>query len=255
MSPRRSTPAPAPATAPAPASRPAVEPEEAPRRSHSQAWMVTFTDLVALMLTFFVLLFAMSQIEQRQWQALVHSLAQELDQIPDSTEAKPAIDFHIDKDVPIPGTDLDYLAPVVLQQIGAQRDLARSVIRRLPDRIVISLPGALLYPPGSAELRPEAGEIVFAIGGVLRNLNNIVEIEAHSDPSAPSADTAWGLSLTRAMALSARLSEAGYPRGLLARGFGDTRPGELEHVLSEDRAADFASRIDIVIRDQAQGTP
>ena len=47
----------------------------------SQAWLVTFTDLVALMLTFFVMLFAMSKIEHRQWQNLTDALAQDLDAV------------------------------------------------------------------------------------------------------------------------------------------------------------------------------
>jgi len=52
---------------------PSCPPAESQRSS--QAWLVTFTDLVALMLTFFVMLFAMSKVEQRKWQNLTDALA------------------------------------------------------------------------------------------------------------------------------------------------------------------------------------
>src|SRR3546814_7872199 len=48
-------------------------------QSDAQAWLLTFTDLTALMLTFFVLLFSMSTIEKPNWQSLVNSLAPRLD--------------------------------------------------------------------------------------------------------------------------------------------------------------------------------
>src|SRR3546814_1780661 len=41
-------------------------------QSDAQAWLLTFTDLTALMLTFFVLLFSMSTIEKPNWQSLVN---------------------------------------------------------------------------------------------------------------------------------------------------------------------------------------
>ena len=42
-------------------------------------WLTTFTDLTALMLTFFVLQFSMSKIDQVQWQNLADAFQQKLD--------------------------------------------------------------------------------------------------------------------------------------------------------------------------------
>src|SRR3546814_1706569 len=46
---------------------------------NAQAWLLIFTDLTALMLTFFVLLFSMSSIQESDWQNLVDSLSTKLD--------------------------------------------------------------------------------------------------------------------------------------------------------------------------------
>ncbi|MBT3305153.1 MAG: chemotaxis protein MotB, partial [Alphaproteobacteria bacterium] len=41
-------------------------------------WLITFTDLVALMLAFFVMLFAMSNVKVSDWQNVIDSLSQTL---------------------------------------------------------------------------------------------------------------------------------------------------------------------------------
>ena len=41
----------------------------------SPAWMATFSDLMNLLLCFFVLLFSMSNIDEAKWEELVNSLS------------------------------------------------------------------------------------------------------------------------------------------------------------------------------------
>ncbi len=52
-----------------------------PKQKVSQAWLITFTDLTALMLTFFVLLFSMSEVRQGAWDAVVQSLSVKLNPV------------------------------------------------------------------------------------------------------------------------------------------------------------------------------
>ena len=48
------------------------ETEDTPRaRRPSKAWMIIFTDLVSLMLTFFVMLFAMSNVKVDKWDSMI----------------------------------------------------------------------------------------------------------------------------------------------------------------------------------------
>jgi len=44
----------------------------------SRAWMIIFTDLVSLMLTFFVMLFAMTSVKPDRWDETVDSLSRTL---------------------------------------------------------------------------------------------------------------------------------------------------------------------------------
>ena len=47
-------------------------------RASSRAWLITFTDLVSLMLRFFVVLFAMSIVKYDEWKNISDSLSQTL---------------------------------------------------------------------------------------------------------------------------------------------------------------------------------
>ena len=50
----------------------------APAALDSPAWLITFADLAALMLSFFVMLFAMKSVETEAWHAVRESLSLEL---------------------------------------------------------------------------------------------------------------------------------------------------------------------------------
>lgn len=237
------------------------------RRPIGDAWMVTFADLVALMLTFFVLMFAMSHVERYKWQSLVRSLAGSLDSIRSVDDAKPAIAFQIDQDAPTPGTDLNYLAPLILRRTETDPALSESIVRHDADRVVLSLPADVLFDAGATDIPARAGQTIYAVGSLLRTLDNRAEVHGYvSSPagqtgaddgggqSGSSQDPAgWGMSLARAEAVAAALAEVGYDRPMVVRGFGEVRHGELPSDLDNAQRARFVDRIDIVILDSDGG--
>ncbi len=222
--------------------------------SANQAWMITFTDLVALMLAFFVLLFAMSQVEQKKWQGLVDSLNADFSALKSVERIKPALDYHPEDEAVVPGADLDYLAPVLRQQIAAHALLARGTIRRLPDRLVVTLPADLLFRANATTLAPGARDAGFALGGVLRNLNNRIEVAArvrHSDRTQGRRSD-WQLALARAALFTGMLTRAGYRGPIVARGIAERRAGRQAPASSAEPGRLQGDRLDIVIHEFAR---
>ena len=220
---------------------------------NAQAWLLTFTDLTALMLTFFVLLFSMSTIKDSDWQNLVDSLAPRLDRLQEVTVALPQSEKAAEPVERTPGTDLDYLAAVLREQMQAEPALQQVRVSREASRLVISVPGDLLFAPGSTELG-EAGEhSVFALSTVLRSLRNVIEIAGHADPQQPSGSgawpTNWELSLGRAAVLSGVLTKLGYQGAILVRGYGHAHYAEIDASLPEDERMAQARRVDIIVHD------
>ncbi len=226
--------------------------------SASQAWMITFTDLVALMLAFFVLLFAMSQVEQKKWQGLVDSLSADLNGLKSVEHVKPALDYHPEDEAVVPGADLDYLAPVLRQQIAAHALLARGTIRRLPDRLVVSLPADLLFQANATTLASGAAggarDAGFALGGLLRHLNNRIEVVArvrHSD-RAQGRRSDWQLALARAALFTNMLTRAGYRGPIIARGTVESRAERRAPASGAEPDWVLGDRLDIVIHEFAR---
>lgn len=223
------------------------------KRDNSQAWLLTFTDLSALMLTFFVLLFSMSTVDDADWQNLTDALAPRLPTLQQVTVALPTSDETADAVERVPGTDLDYLQAVLKQQVTGNEALSGATVTRDGELLIVSLPGDLLFAPGSIELGEAGQEAVFALSGVLRTLRNVVEIAGHADPTPPGASypSNWELSLARAAALSGVLGDLGYDGRIVARGYGHAQYSAIDTDLPVAQRMARARRVDILIHSYA----
>ncbi len=218
-----------------------------------QAWLLTFTDLTALLLTFFVLLYSMSTINDDDWQNLVQALSPKLDSVQEVTVALPTSDQDTEAVERVPGTDLTYLSKLLKELVIEDPILNEAQIVREDERIVLSLPGDLLFASGSIVLNDQAKAAVFSLGGMLRNLRNIVEVAGFADPAAPRRRFAnnWELSLARAAALSGELANSGYRGEILVRGYGHARYQAPARAEDRDASMAAARRVDIIIHAHA----
>ena len=215
------------------------------------AWMVTFTDLVALLLTFFVMIFAMSHVKTTEWSSLTESLRRHLNSVAGQTVASPSMRM----DGPSPdraaGADLDYLAELLAGHLSDTPALADAQMRRGEDRLVVALPADLLFNAGDFTLTADAADAVFQLGGVLRNMPNGIAVVGHADPRKPGSayPSNWELSLLRAQAVAAALREGGVDGRIRARGQGDSRFADLPTGVDQAERFALARRVDLVIHE------
>ena len=223
------------------------------RAGTPSTWLVTFTDLVALMITFFVLLFSMSQVEERKWQNLTNALSKKADLVREVTVALPTEQLDIDVVETEPGADLDYLASVLRRHMADDPLLAEGYVERRADRLIVSLPVDLRFANGNRGLSADATEAIRALGGLLANISNRIEVDGHARPGATAEgfDSPWSLSVARAMRVGVLLSESGYQNRIVVRGLGAARYGMLSPDLTEAQRRVLGRRIDIVIHEDA----
>jgi len=224
------------------------------RKNDPHAWLVTFTDLIALMLTFFVMLFAMSNVKTDQFQNLSESLRERLSTVLDQDRASPTFKLDMPSSDRTPGADLDYITELLRSQLAEHPGLRRSVVRREQGRVFVSLPADMLFAGGEFELKGEAAKAVFALGGILRNFENRIEVAGHADPRQPQSryPSNWELSLLRAQSVASALNRAGYDAPVIARGYGHSQYGELPESMPENQRQALARRVDVVIGASAQ---
>jgi len=213
------------------------------------AWMVTFTDLVSLLLTFFVMLFSMSTVQIDKWDAITDSLSTTLNPKKTETVATATADYNISTVFRKRAINLEYLQAVLAEKMENDKILSRSMVQLLDDRLLISLPGDLLFTSGSKNLSSRAQETMLKLGDVLRHVSNQIVITGHTDPEpAQGLDYAsnWELSLFRAIAVGNALRKSGFTQEFLAYGYGDSGYGQLPAIPEQQKTA-LARRVDILV--------
>jgi chemotaxis protein MotB len=221
------------------------------QKSHqpSVIWIISYIDLITLMLSFFLMLFAMSHIKLDKWEHLVDALSTTLNPSRTKPNAEPVAEYNISTIFRKRAINLDYLSAVLEQKIDKSDVLKDSLVMLLDDRIILSLSGGRLFREGAAELTDQAGRELFELGGVLRSIENTIGVAGYSEESnfeGASYASDWELSLARAVSVANAIKRAGYGDEILSYGYGRSRNVELAGLAPERRAI-LSRRIDIVI--------
>lgn len=220
--------------------------------SNSNAWMLTFADLLSLMLTFFVLLYAMSVMEEVKFKQIAKSLMQQLNplnKIEDKfTQPAQKSITRFNTEIAV---DLDYLYTILTEKINDVPELSGTRILRLDDRIVITLPSDRYFAAGDAYLTSDAKSAVFLLGEIVSTIGNSIDVNGHTDP-APTSGTSypsnWELSLARAATVAGALRRSGYLHPIHVFGYGESRYDELPSNRTTAEKDALARRVDIAIR-------
>lgn len=218
-------------------------------------WLLSFGDVTALMLTFFVMLFAMSQVNSEKWDAVI-SVISTRSEINPNLKPNPNSEKNIASVKMLPALPPEYLSGILKESLSADPVLSRAIVSLMDERVIISLPSDQVFLPGSSLIAAPAERSLFRLAGVLNKFGNQIIVEGHTDPS-PVTNQAfssnWELSLARALSVSQYLKNAGYPYDLTALGLGEGKYRFLNPELSEDRRYQLSRRVDIVIYADAGG--
>ena len=205
--------------------------EECPK---PPAWLTSFGDLMSLLLTFFILLYSMSIISlEKFYQVLkglvtafgAQSVVFEEGTLPEGRRVNvPMENFHVkvEKYKELKKTLQEIKTELYKSGVWSDYAVAGECLR-------VRVNTDRFFPPGSAELLPQAKKLVLNMCLKLKPFSLPIEIEGHTDNrpiSTPLYPSNWELSLARAVSVL-RIFEGtcGYPREKLsAVGYADTRP-------------------------------
>jgi chemotaxis protein MotB len=203
--------------------RPAGALDEAPAFGR-RVWLITFTDLVSLMLAFFVMLFAMSGVNVELWDVTSESFTRTLNPSRPPTPPPPVAARNVPMVVRAPALDLDYLAALFRRIRQSSPELVETRLTRLPEGLILALrPGDVFEGEGVA-LSPAAAKTFSAVGGALGNFSNRISVRLRADSARmleAGYPSAWERALVRAAAVANALRAAGYDREIAAYGSTD----------------------------------
>lgn len=181
-----------------------------------EGWLITFADMSVLLMSFFILMFALSSTDYKQLKDVAKALAES--------------GFY----------NGDLAAPVDLAE-DFKRQLLLSVGERGYDNFIaasenlqgvdVELASSAFFEPGSAKFSSRAIPMLQLVARQIIPLSNqdlIIEIEGHTDDSPINTDlypSNWELSSARASNVVRFLIAQKFPpQKLRAVGVGDTQP-------------------------------
>lgn len=224
-----------------------------PPEENAQAWLVSFTDVMALMLTFFVLLFSMSHPRTNEWSEMTAALKGELYTVRGWINSGGPLDVinigRIERNQALP---INYVYSLLETVIRDNDALKNVTVEQYAGRVVLALPEAFLFEENGADILDEGAQALYALGGALSRLRNKIEVVGHVEPLSAaeknSYDNDWELSMMRAARIAAILKNVGYEKDITIRGMGAGRYQELAG--STGNQADLAQlskRVEVVI--------
>lgn len=216
-------------------------------------WLITFTDIMALMLTFFVLMYSMSVPDNEKWEDLTTGLETNVRPHESPIWARGARDtIDIQRVTFQRALNLDYVRGVIEKNIEANEKLQGVTVVRQKKRLVVSLPSALLFERGSDVVSTEGKWALYAIGDILSRVQNRIEIVGHTDPEpfnnqGRPEQSNWGLSLKRAISVADVLRSVGYDRPMGVKGHSSGGYEALPATMPIEQRMALARRVDIIL--------
>jgi chemotaxis protein MotB len=219
---------------PAPQPEPVAGAPGLPVEEGAPSWVITFGDMMSLLLTFFILLFSMSEIEVEKFRQAVRSLHEgfgestiDLGEAPPPTPSDTTI-----VEIPV-GPDpadekLDEIASLLQQFVednGLQQNL---VVDRSEDGVHLQIRDVALFQPGEAEIETSTSWIVEQLGQITLGVDVPVTVAGHTDTvpiSSSRFQSNWELSAARAAGVARTLVAMGHlPDEVQVTAFGEHRP-------------------------------
>lgn len=192
-------------------------------------WLISYADLVTLLLGLFIVLYGASDSERAR--VIAESFAQ---------PAGPGI---------LEGGQTPDTAAVIEARLMASTEFStKGKVRQSKDGVIISLSEAGFFAAGEAEMNSDSGSAVAAIAEALRESAGSIRVEGHTDSTPISTarfPSNWELSTARAANVLSRLVAHGVQQERLsAAGFAGFRPVQ-DNSTAEGRAQN--RRVDIVL--------
>lgn len=209
-------------------------------------WLLTYADMITLLLAFFIVLYAISQVDKYKYDTLVRTLRQVL------TGQKP-VPTNSSSPLSIPAATQEQQKLILLAKeitaavkaSGASQDVSVTIATA---GVRVSFVNGVLFDVGHASIRPEAFTVLNRIALILGSVPNDVIVEGYTD-NLP-IDTSkyrsnWELAAIRSTTILEYLVGRGLgPTRFAAEAFGQYRP-----IASNNTAAgrQMNRRVDLLV--------
>lgn len=206
--------------------------------SESNRWIISYADFITLLFALFVVLYAMSTVNQQKYESVFQSISKAfkirtpvITPMPPYEENNSTINTSVSivkPDTNLINTEFDMIKKNIHETFDGVLPDNLVSIRDDKDWIEIELKNSVLFDPGSARLIKASNDLIGKIAHILSSVPNIIQVEGFTD-DAPMQNAQypsnWELSGARAAAIVRKLEELGIQsERMSAVGYGKNYP-------------------------------
>jgi len=238
-----------------------------------ERWLVSYADFITLLFAFFVVMYAISSLNEGKYRVLSDSLVNAFKNAPSSQQpvqfdARVAAGAGTKPIKAAPSKKGDPEAEArIRKQTENMKEIAQNLLKVMAPLIkegqvkitqslrgvTIEINAAVLFGPGQAVLEGEPVKVLSAVANILSKAPNKIQVEGHTDDSpiqTPLYPSNWELSTARASSVVRLFAANGVaPDRMVAVGYADNRP-VVPNVDNESRARN--RRVTMLIISEAQ---
>lgn len=225
--------------------------EEEEEHQNHERWLLSYADFITLLMIFFIIMYAMSTLDQKKYEKLTTALNQAMGDGTAIADTGSNMGGETGN-----GLSEDAKLKKVKENLDKylkENNLSASVSTTIEKRgLVLSFKDSLFFDSGKAEIRPEQIDKLITISKIINQSiisDSYIRIEGHTD-SVPMHNeifkSNWDLSVMRASNVAQILiDKAGInPERLSATGYGEYRP-KVDNSTVEGKSTN--RRVDIII--------
>ncbi|MDZ7373512.1 MAG: OmpA family protein [candidate division KSB1 bacterium] len=190
-------------------------------------WVVTYGDMMSLLLTFFVLLQSFSSIQLSEFQKAMGSLKGALGVLKGQPSASPLYKMPSPDIYPLSEGGRESEMRELQEYLQAQGIEEEVTVRITEKGIAVTIESPILFDLGRADLKPQFLPLLDRIAVMATRAREIV-IEGHADDlpiNTPQFPSNWELSVARALSVLHYFETRGIAPGkMVAIGYGEYRP-------------------------------
>lgn len=220
-----------------------------------ERWLLTYSDLITLLMIFFVVLYSASSVNESKYKQLATSMGDVFtggSSVLGSAENSGSSSDEPGELKPLVQTEEEKLQGIESQvnDIVKDLELEGSVTTSIEERgLIISFTDNVFFDSAKADIKEELKPKLISVSNILNKIDNYVRVEGHTDNlpiSTSDYHSNWQLSSVRASNVVEFLISYGSisPSRLSAVGYGEYRP-VADNATEEGRAKN--RRVDILI--------
>jgi len=235
-----------------------------PEQPNLDRWLISYADFITLLFAFFVVLYALSSMNEGEYKVLSDSLISAFNVTPGSIQPiqigdqvhrntrieedlsqKPIIENNASNeqsDETNTSVNLKKMADKIEKSMASliKKDLIK--VRRSENWLEVEIKASILFPSGSAAFVTRSLPVLSDIAGILRGFPNPINVEGFTDNvpiRTPIFPSNWELSAGRAASVVSIFEKNGVdPRRMTAIGYGEYRnisDNRTEHGRNQNR--------------------